>query len=99
MTCCPSSGVTFLPDSLVMSPSPSTPLPCCVGQGDASAAGTEPLIQDQGWAWVGAEEEGKTEAEKGEPGQNQLYSGENTGLQPQQRGRKKDPKIGDGEEN
>lgn len=47
---------------------------------------------------MGAEGEGKTEAEKGEPGQNQLYSGENTGLRPQQRGRKRDPKIGDGME-
>lgn len=51
---------------------------------------------------MGAEGEGKTEAEKGEPGQNQLYSGENTGLRPQQRGsqkgRKRDLKIGDGEE-
>lgn len=70
----------------------------CRAGGDAPAARTEPFNQDWGWAWVGAEGEGKTEAEKGEPGQNQLYSGENTGLRPQQRGRKRDPKIGDGME-
>lgn len=59
------------------------------GRRDDPTAGTETLTQDLGWAWVGAEGEGQTEAEKGEPGQSQLYSGENTGLWPQRRGRKR----------
>lgn len=54
----------------------------CGAEGNDPAANTELLTQDLGWAWVGAEGEGKTEAEKGEPGQNQLYSGKNTGLRP-----------------
>lgn len=89
MTHCPPSVLTVLPASLVLSPCSPPFSPVVWGRRDDPTAGTETLTQDLGWAWVGAEGEGQTEAEKGEPGQSQLYSGENTGLWPQQRGRKR----------
>lgn len=60
----------------------------CRAGGDAPDARTEPFNQDWGWAWAvgGEEEEGKTEAEKGEPGQNQLYSGRTQGAGPSREG-------------